>query len=172
MTNGGGFDIITNGTCFQNLTFVVTDATGRTVTTGVPTVTNEPGDATGTTPAVPLQVSAPGAGSSTTPLACRGGTTVPVIITGTPPFSGATTGPMQTYRHGVRLHWFFGDLDNLLIQIRGRDIHRSTAQKCGAIVKFLGTSMDPRARAEILRLSDLRPGLLEAMSWAKSFIGQ
>ena len=42
-TNGGGFDVITNGTCFTNLTFAITDATGRTLTTGLPTVTNQPG---------------------------------------------------------------------------------------------------------------------------------
>ena len=49
--NGGGFDIITNGTCFINLTFAVTDATGRTLTTGLPTVTNQPGTQAPTPPA-------------------------------------------------------------------------------------------------------------------------
>ncbi len=49
--NGGGFDIITNGTCFTNLTFAVTDATGRTLTTGLPTVTNQPGTQAPTPPA-------------------------------------------------------------------------------------------------------------------------
>ena len=43
LTNGGGFDIVTNGSCFINLTFAITDATGRTLTTGLPTVTNSPG---------------------------------------------------------------------------------------------------------------------------------
>ena len=28
--NGGGFDVITNGTCFTGLTFAITDANGRT----------------------------------------------------------------------------------------------------------------------------------------------
>ena len=41
--NGGGFDVITNGSCFTNLTFAITDATGRTISTGLPTVTNQPG---------------------------------------------------------------------------------------------------------------------------------
>jgi hypothetical protein len=49
--NGGGFDIVTNGTCFTNLTFAVTDATGRTLTTGLPTVTNQPGTQQPTPPA-------------------------------------------------------------------------------------------------------------------------
>jgi ferredoxin len=41
--NGGGFDVITNGSCFTNLTFAITDATGRTISNGLPTVTNQPG---------------------------------------------------------------------------------------------------------------------------------
>lgn len=49
--NGGGFDVITNGTCFTNLSFAVTDATGRTLTTGLPTVTNQPGAQAPTPPA-------------------------------------------------------------------------------------------------------------------------
>lgn len=49
--NGGGFDIITNGTCFTNLTFAITDATGRTLTTGMPTITNSPGAQAPTPPA-------------------------------------------------------------------------------------------------------------------------
>ena len=46
--NGGGFDVITNGSCFTGLTFAVTDATGRTLTTGLPIVDNVPGTATPT----------------------------------------------------------------------------------------------------------------------------
>ena len=49
--NGGGFDVITNGTCFTNLTFAVTDSTGRTLTSGLPTVTNQPGTQAPTPPA-------------------------------------------------------------------------------------------------------------------------
>ena len=52
--NGGGFDIITNGSCFENLSFAITDATGRTISAGLPTVTNEPGDQAPPTPTPPV----------------------------------------------------------------------------------------------------------------------
>lgn len=60
-TNGGGFDIITNGSCFTGLTFAITDATGRTLTTGLPTVTNQPGTQTPAppNPAPPLVITPP-----------------------------------------------------------------------------------------------------------------
>ena len=42
--NGGSFTATTNGGCFVNLTFVITDATGRTIPGGAyPTITNELG---------------------------------------------------------------------------------------------------------------------------------
>ena len=48
--NGGAFITTTNGTCFENLTYIITDATGRTIPNGqYPTVTNE----LGTTDPVP-----------------------------------------------------------------------------------------------------------------------
>lgn len=51
--NGGGFDVITNGSCFTNLSFAVTDATGRTISTGLPTVTNVEGTLAPTPPTPP-----------------------------------------------------------------------------------------------------------------------
>ena len=42
--SGGGFTITTNGTCFENLTFAITDATGRVLLTP-PTATNQLGSA-------------------------------------------------------------------------------------------------------------------------------
>ena len=44
MRSGGGFTITTNGTCFTNLTFAITDAAGRTLLTP-PTATNAFGTA-------------------------------------------------------------------------------------------------------------------------------
>ena len=59
--NGGAFTTTTNGTCFINLTYVITDATGRTIPGGsYPTVTNQ----LGTTAPVPppsALVATPGA---------------------------------------------------------------------------------------------------------------
>lgn len=51
--NGGGFDVITNGSCFENLSFAITDATGRTISSGLPTVTNQPGTQVPTPPTPP-----------------------------------------------------------------------------------------------------------------------
>jgi len=59
--NGGAFTTTTNGTCFINLTYVITDATGRTIPGGsYPTVTNQ----LGTTAPIPppsALVATPGA---------------------------------------------------------------------------------------------------------------
>jgi hypothetical protein len=88
--NGGGFDVITNGTCFTGLTFAVTDATGRTLTTGLPIVENVPGTGTPPTQPVALQVIASGTGSAATPVACAG-TTFPITIIGKPPFSATSS---------------------------------------------------------------------------------
>jgi hypothetical protein len=87
LTNGGGFDIVTNGTCFSNLTFAITDATGRTLTTGLPTVTNAPGTQAPTppTPAPTLVVTPP---TQSVTGACGSNRTFQFAVTGgTPPYS-------------------------------------------------------------------------------------
>jgi hypothetical protein len=88
--NGGGFDVITNGTCFTGLTFTVTDATGRTLTTGLPIVENIPGTATPTPPTTNLQVFASGTGSASAPVSCAG-TSFPITIVGKAPFSATSS---------------------------------------------------------------------------------
>ena len=100
--SGGGFTATTNGQCFTNLTFAITDATGRTVTSP-PTASNVFGTAA---PAQPLKVLAnQSGGSASSPVACTGKTFV-YTITGKAPFfafaddssvtvdsSGLTTSP-------------------------------------------------------------------------------
>ena len=88
--NGGGFDVITNGTCFTGLTFAVTDATGRTLTTGLPIVENVPGTGTPVTPPAALQVIAAGTGSASAPVNCAG-TSFPITVIGKPPFSATSS---------------------------------------------------------------------------------
>lgn len=88
--NGGGFDVITNGSCFTGLTFAVTDATGRTLTTGLPIVENVPGTGDPAPQPVALQVIASGTGSAAAPVACAG-TTFPITIIGKPPFSATAS---------------------------------------------------------------------------------
>jgi hypothetical protein len=104
--SGGSYTIITNGTCFIGLTFVITDSTGRTIPGGAyPLVTNEPG----TTPVPP----APPGPVVATPntfvrAACVPANTFQFIITGgTPPYSavvtqtGSTTAPVITPQTGI-----------------------------------------------------------------------
>ncbi len=88
--NGGGFDLITNGTCFTGLTFAVTDATGRTLTTGLPIVDNKPGTAAPPPTTIPLQVFISGNGTASSPVNCAG-TTFPITVVGKPPFSATAS---------------------------------------------------------------------------------
>jgi hypothetical protein len=89
-TNGGHFDVITNGSCFTAMPFVITDATGRTIPGGSsPTLTNALGTAAPPPPAT-LSVSPPSAANN----ACSGKTFNFVPIGGTGSYSvTATPGP-------------------------------------------------------------------------------
>jgi hypothetical protein len=106
LQNGGSYTIITNGTCFIGLTFVITDSTGRTIPGGAyPLVTNEPGT-------TPLPPPPPGPVAATPNTFVRAGclpaNTFQFIITGgTPPYSavvtqtGSTTAPVITPQTGI-----------------------------------------------------------------------
>jgi hypothetical protein len=60
--NGGAFVTTTNGTCFVNLTYVITDATGLTIPPGsYPTVTNQVGSTAPTPPPPTALLVTPGA---------------------------------------------------------------------------------------------------------------
>lgn len=90
-TNGGGFDIITNGTCFSGLTFAITDANGRTLLSP-PTVNNVEGTVAPPAPPPPTPVPnvaiAPPAVNVTGPCVSR---SYDFVITGgTPPYSIVT----------------------------------------------------------------------------------
>jgi hypothetical protein len=82
--SGGGFTITTNGTCFTNLTFAITDAAGRTLLTP-PTASN----VFGTTPPPPTPVAVfPSSGYDFTSTGGCAGRTLPFTVTGgTPPYS-------------------------------------------------------------------------------------
>lgn len=87
--SGGSFTATTNGTCFQNLTFVITDATGRTIPTGsYPFIVNE----LGTTPPIPTPtplVVTPGAIAKSQ---CVPANTFQFVgIGGIPPYSAVVT---------------------------------------------------------------------------------
>ena len=90
LASGGAFTTTTNGGCFINLTYVITDATGRTIPSGAyPTVTNQ----LGTTPPAPppptTLIATPGAIAKAN---CVPSNTFQFILTGgTPPFSVVTS---------------------------------------------------------------------------------
>jgi predicted ATP-grasp superfamily ATP-dependent carboligase len=80
---------------------------------------------------------------------------------------GESPEPTPAYAEHRRLRWFFGDVDNLLLELRGRGLARGTAQKVGALLRFLGTGFDPKARNEVLRSSDPSPALHELQNWLR-----
>ena len=94
--SGGGFTVTTNGTCFTNATFTITDATGRTVTSP-PTASNVFG--TAAPPPDPISLTP----TSLNPPSCTPGTQLGQILatggTGSftvavAPGSSATGGPI------------------------------------------------------------------------------
>jgi hypothetical protein len=92
LTNGGHFDAITNGSCFLNMQFAVTDATGRTIPGGSsPTLSNALGTAAPTPP--PGLTVSPATVAS---LACTGKTFnfVPVGGTGSYSVTANPAGPV------------------------------------------------------------------------------
>ena len=70
---------------------------------------------------------------------------------------GTPLEPVTDYRIGRRLRWFMGDVDNLLLEVRGRGMARTVGQRVLALLRFIGSSLDMRARNEILRWADPRP---------------
>ena len=92
LTNGGGFTATTNGACFVNMQYAISDATGRTLPGGSsPLLTNELGKTTAPPPAA-MTVS-PAAVTNT---ACTGKTFQFVVVGGTPPYnvSASPAGPV------------------------------------------------------------------------------
>jgi hypothetical protein len=83
LTNGGGFTATTNGACFVNMQFAITDASGRTIPGGdSPTLTNALGTAAAV--AAPALTVAP----ATIPaVGCMGKTFDFVAVGGTAPYS-------------------------------------------------------------------------------------
>lgn len=74
-----------------------------------------------------------------------------------------TVPPATTYPAGRRLRWTLGDLDNLLIQLRGS----TGTGRWSAMRGFLGSFFDSHARSEILRWSDPAPALRELGNWVQ-----
>lgn len=73
LRSGGGFTVTTNGTCFTNMTIVVTDATGRVLVTA-PTASNVFG--TAEPPPLPIKLTP----SSLSPTSCSAGAQLGQIL--------------------------------------------------------------------------------------------
>ena len=69
----------------------------------------------------------------------------------------------QAYAVGKRLRWLLGDLDSLLITLRGSQMAPGAKRK--ALAAFLRSFADPNCRQEVLRISDPWPGVREAVHW-------
>jgi hypothetical protein len=103
--NGGSFTTTTNGTCFQNLTYVISDATGRTIPGGqYPTVTNQLGTGNPVPPPSALVVT-PGAIARNN---CTPGNSFQFVGTGgTPPYfavilsSSSSTAPILNPQNNI-----------------------------------------------------------------------
>jgi hypothetical protein len=97
LTSGGGFAIVTNGTCFEGLTFAITDAAGRTLLTP-PTASNVLGTLDPLPPTPPALALLPG-GYDLSATGCANRTVQFAVTGGTPPYSvllNPTTGWMLT----------------------------------------------------------------------------
>jgi predicted ATP-grasp superfamily ATP-dependent carboligase len=79
--------------------------------------------------------------------------------------NGERVEPVTDYEIGRRLRWFMGDVDNLLLEVRGRGTARTPGQRAAALLHFAGSTFDPGAHNEILRSSDPRPAWLELRRW-------
>jgi predicted ATP-grasp superfamily ATP-dependent carboligase len=70
----------------------------------------------------------------------------------------------ETYAVGQRLRWLLGDLDHLLLQLRGKGTATSFSAKLSAAGQFMNF-FDTRARLEVCRLDDLGPFRQELTDW-------
>ena len=74
--------------------------------------------------------------------------------------------PVFTYRVGVRLRWWLGDLDWLLIRLRERG---SLARRLKALPEFLRPA-GRRARAEVFRPDDPAPAIRELSLYSRALL--
>jgi predicted ATP-grasp superfamily ATP-dependent carboligase len=72
----------------------------------------------------------------------------------------------RPYRVGQRLRWLLGDVDNLLIQMKGGGHDSATKQR--ALRDFLAACFDFSSRQEVLRWTDPAPAMRELVSWFRA----
>jgi hypothetical protein len=77
---------------------------------------------------------------------------------------GETVQGPAAYPVGRRLRWLLGDLDHLLLQLRGRGTAKGLADKISAVSHFMNF-FDTRTRLEVCRRDDLGPFRQELADW-------
>ena len=80
---------------------------------------------------------------------------------------GETVDGVPDYSSGRRLRWFCGDLDNLLLELRGKGLAERASQKATAFLRFLASCGDVKARNEVARWHDMHPALHELYNWLR-----
>lgn len=74
---------------------------------------------------------------------------------------------LTSYAVGKRLRWILGDLDSLLIELKGTP--STLSDKTRAIWSFTRSFADTACRQEILRIDDWKPAISESWQWAREF---
>lgn len=80
--------------------------------------------------------------------------------------SGLPTVPQSSYQLGRRLRWLWGDVDSLILQLRGSEF--PLRSKMHIVRDFIWSFFDPACRQEIWRISDPRPALVETKRWMRN----
>jgi hypothetical protein len=68
------------------------------------------------------------------------------------------------YEVGIRLRWLLGDLDHLLLQLRGKGTAQGISSKTAGLLRFV-LPHSGRTRLEVLRRNDSRPFRYELKQW-------
>lgn len=68
------------------------------------------------------------------------------------------------YTEGLRLRWELGDLDHLLLQLRGKGTARGVGARIESVLRFLGVT-GPGSQAEVRRADDRAPFRYELRAW-------
>jgi predicted ATP-grasp superfamily ATP-dependent carboligase len=77
---------------------------------------------------------------------------------------GETVSGPEHYAEGLKLRWELGDLDHLLLQLRGRGTARGAGARLAALLRYLGLA-GPRGRGEVHRRDDRAPFRYELRTW-------
>jgi predicted ATP-grasp superfamily ATP-dependent carboligase len=81
---------------------------------------------------------------------------------------GESPPPVRDYQVGVKLQWFWGDVDHLLLVLRGRGMGPGQSiPRLEAMKEFLATSLGLGIRKEVFSFGDLRPFLMESLDWIR-----